>query len=205
ARRPQARVARSCPGLTMPSPTATKSTTPATPSLSRRELLSALRAFKRGEFDVRLRDDLEGIDGSICETVNELVARVAEMEEEFAAMRVVVGRDGRTRRRLRKTGIVGGWAKIVASTNDVLEDLATHTDDIARVVTAVSRGDLSQTIDLDGAEEPLRGDFLKHAKAVNGMVEQLSRLGSEVTRVAQEVGVDGRLGAQARVPGVSDR
>ena len=85
----------------------------------------------------------------------------------------------------------------------MLDDLTTHTDEIARVVSAVSRGDLTQALDLQGVDEPLRGDFLKHARAVNDMVDQLARFGSEVTRVAREVGVQGKLGAQAEVPGVS--
>ncbi|MGE3632732.1 MAG: HAMP domain-containing protein, partial [Sandaracinaceae bacterium] len=171
--------------------------------LSHRQLLAALRALKRGEFDVRLRDDLAGVDGQICAVFNELAQSVAELDEDVAALRETVGREGRTGVRLRSSGRSGGWSNYVRSVNDLLDDLTANTDEMARVVTAVSRGDLSQTIDANGFDQPLRGDFLKQARAVNGMVEQLSLLGSEVTRVAQEVGIEGKLGAQARVPGVS--
>jgi len=191
----------------VPSETERTSTTnkkaTATNTLPRRELLAALRAFKRGDFSVRLRDDLEGIDGQICSLFNDIVTRTEELDHEVTDLRSAVGREGRTRRRLRRTGALGGWARFVSSVNELLDDITRHTDDIARVVIAVGRGDLSQQIDLEGLEAPLRGDFLKHGKAVNAMVTQLGVFGSEVTRVAQEVGVEGQLGAQAKVPGVS--
>src|SRR5690606_31898545 len=118
-----------------------------------------------------------------------LVEQAGALEEELSDLRHAVGREGRTRRRMRRSGASGGWGRYVGSVNDILDDLTAHTDDIARVVTAVSRGDLHQTIDTEGIEAPVRGDFLKHAHAVNGMVAQLRYFGSEVTRVAQEVGV----------------
>ncbi len=132
-----------------------------------------------------------------------MVSLIAGIGDEVTELREAVGRGGRTRKRLRRGESRGGWSRYVGSVNAMLDDLTTHTDEIARVVQAVSRGDLTQALDVDGTDEPLRGDFLKHAKAVNDMVAQLSRFGSEVTRVAREVGVQGKLGAQAEVPGVS--
>ena len=183
--------------------TETKRANGLTEALTARETLAALRALKRGEFDRRLRDDLTGIDGQVCEVFNALADQMQAMEAEYRELREAVGREGRTRRRLKRSGVPGGWGRMQGSVNDVLDDLTSHTDEIARVVTAVSRGDLTQRIDVHGVDEALQGDFLKHARAVNGMVEQLSLFGSEVTRVAQEVGIEGRLGAQARVPSVS--
>ncbi len=171
--------------------------------ITRRKLLGALRAFKRGDFSVRLPDDGLGIDGQIATVFNELVQQAAELDAELTELKVAVGEEGRSRRRLRRAAVTGGWARYVASVNGLLDDLTSHTDEIARVVLAVSRGDLTQTMDLEGVEHELRGDFMKHAKVVNGMVDQLGRFGTEVTRVAQEVGVEGKLGAQAKVPGVS--
>jgi HAMP domain-containing protein/signal transduction histidine kinase/DNA-binding response OmpR family regulator len=171
--------------------------------LNRRQLLAALRALRRGEFDVRLPDDETGIDGQLCEAFNELAATVGALADEAADLRDAVGREGRTRKRLRRGELRGGWGRYVGAVNGMLDDLTSHTDEIARVVQSVSRGDLTQQMDTEGVEEPLRGDFLRHAKAVNGMVEQLAHFGSEVTRVAREVGVQGKLGAQAEVPGVS--
>ncbi|MGE3754304.1 MAG: HAMP domain-containing protein, partial [Planctomycetota bacterium] len=174
-----------------------------TEDLDRRQLLAGLRALKRGEFGVRLPEDLTGIDGQICDAFNSLVELVGGVERELTSLRQAVGREGRTRKRLRRGDVHGGWSRSIEAVNETLDDLMGHTEEMAEVVAAVSRGDLTRTIDLHGADEPLRGDFLKHARAVNGMVTQLARFGSEVTRVAREVGVNGKLGAQAEVPGVS--
>ncbi|MBX3271483.1 MAG: HAMP domain-containing protein [Sandaracinaceae bacterium] len=176
---------------------------PAASTLAKRELLGALRALERGDLSVRLPDDLDGIDGQIAEVFNDLAAQAAGLGAEFANLRQVVGREGRTRQRMRLGGVGGGWAEQIRSVNDLLDDLTRHTDQMAQVVAAVSRGDLTQTIDLERSSPAVRGDFLTHARAVNGMVERLGLLGSEVTRVAQEVGIEGKLGAQARVPGAS--
>ncbi|HXT49586.1 MAG TPA: HAMP domain-containing protein, partial [Thermoanaerobaculia bacterium] len=175
---------------------------PGPDTVNRRQLLAALRALRRGDFEVRLPDDLPGVDGQICEAFNDVVALISGIGDEVNELRDAV-REGRTRKRLRRGESRGGWSRYVGSVNTMLDDLTTHTDEIARVVQAVSRGDLTQELAVEGVDEPLAGDFLKHAKAVNDMVAQLSRFGSEVTRVAREVGVQGKLGAQAEVPGVS--
>src|SRR5688572_19318350 len=77
-------------------------------SLSTREILSALRGFKRGEFDLRLRDDLTGTEGQICEVFNTLSDQMQSLEEEFAELRTAIGKEGRTRRRMKRTGVPGG-------------------------------------------------------------------------------------------------
>jgi HAMP domain-containing protein/CheY-like chemotaxis protein/signal transduction histidine kinase len=180
-----------------------KSVSEASPTLDRRQLLSALRALRRGEFEVRVRDDLDGIDGQLCEVFNDLAQLAGSLCADVTQLRVAVGSEGRTHRRLNRGGLRGGWAQVGIDINGLLDDMTTQSDEMARVVTAVAKGDLSQRIDLDGRDGPLRGEFLKHAKAVNHMADQLALFGSEVTRVAIDVGVDGKLGAQARVPGVS--
>ena len=118
-------------------------------------------------------------------------------------LRSGVGLEGRTHRRLGKVGARGAWGDYVTGVNELLDDVTAHTADVARVLSAVGKGDLSQTIDLDGKDLPLRGDFLRHARLVNGMVAQLVAFSSEVTRVAGEVAVEGKLGAQARIRGVA--
>ncbi|HVS01843.1 MAG TPA: HAMP domain-containing protein [Thermoanaerobaculia bacterium] len=180
-----------------------KTAKPAAEALQRRQILAALRALKRGDFGARLPEDHTGIDGQICDVFNEVVELVSGLGGELGELRVAVGKEGRTRKRMRRGDARGGWAAHVSAVNSLLDDVTAHTHEIARVVSAVAQGDLTQTIDLEGVEQPLRGDFLKHARGVNGMVEQLSRFGSEVTRVAREVGVQGKLGAQAEIPGVS--
>jgi len=172
--------------------------------LQRREVLSALRAFRRGDFNIRLRDDMTGLDGQIAETFNELVTMVKSIKDEAHDVCSAVGKDGQAAKRMRRMNAVGGWSDYIASVNAVIEDLSGHANEIARVVSSVAKGDLEQTMDVDdGGHGPRRGEFLRHAKIVNGMVARLSQFGSEVTRVALEVGGEGKLGAQARVQGVS--
>ncbi len=172
-------------------------------TLNRRQLLSALRALKRGEFVARLPEDLEGLDGQICLAFNEVAAQAASIGEQAAELRHVVAIEGRTRRRMRTSGARGGWAVYVRSVNELLDDVTSHSEEVAAVIKAVGQGDLSARVDIDAAEPPLRGDFLRHAQTANGMVDRLAAITSEVTRVAQEVGVEGKLGAQASIPGVS--
>ncbi|MBV8757989.1 MAG: HAMP domain-containing protein, partial [Deltaproteobacteria bacterium] len=171
--------------------------------LAHRELLAALRQFKRGNFEVKLREDLTGVDGQICETFNEMVAMVKSIRDEAQDVSSAVGKEGQAQKRMRRFGTTGGWNEYISSVNEVIEDLSGHANEMARVVNAVARGDLEQTMDVeDGGHGPRRGEFLRHAKIVNGMVARLAQFGSEVTRVALEVGGEGKLGAQARVQGV---
>ncbi|HEX9735469.1 MAG TPA: HAMP domain-containing protein [Thermoanaerobaculia bacterium] len=172
-------------------------------SITRKELLAAMRALKRGDFSVRLPEEVPGVDGQICQTFNAVGDLAQDLVKEAAVLRKRVGREGRTGLRLSANGGRGGWATYVSSVNEMLDDLTGQAAEVARVVTAVGRGDLTQRIDLEGEREPLKGNFLQHARAVNGMVEQLEAFGSEVTRVARQVGVEGKLGAQADVPGVA--
>jgi HAMP domain-containing protein/CheY-like chemotaxis protein len=172
-------------------------------ALNRRALLAAMRAFRRGDFHVRLPDDLEGVDGQICQAFNDVVVLASAIGEEATALRQVVGLEGRTKKRMRAGGARGGWGLYVRSVNELLDDVTSHSEGVASVIRAVGQGDLTTRVDIDAAEPPLRGDFLRHAQTVNGMVDRLSAISSEVTRVAREVGVEGKLGAQASIPGVS--
>jgi HAMP domain-containing protein/CheY-like chemotaxis protein/signal transduction histidine kinase len=172
-------------------------------SLNHRELLAGLRALHRGDFDARLPNDLAGVDGQICETFNELAEFAKTLRGDVVDLRQSVGIEGRTHRRLGRNPARGGWTDCIRGVNELLDDVTAHTTDVARVLSSVAKGDLGQTIDVEGTDSPLRGDFLRHARLVNGMVSQLAAFSSEVTRVAQEVGVDGKLGAQARIRGVS--
>src|SRR5262245_31452413 len=182
----------------------TNGKSPGPEQLGHRELLAALRQFKRGNFDVRMREDLTGIDGQIAECFNELVGMVKAIKDESHEVCHSVGKEGQAAKRMRRFGTTGGWSEYIQSVNSVIEDLSGHANEIARVVSAVARGDLEQTMDLDdGGHGPRRGEFLRHARIVNGMVARLAQFGSEVTRVALEVGGEGKLGAQARVQGVS--
>ena len=100
-------------------------------------------------------------------------------------------------------GVAGGWADEVAAINTLIDDLVWPTTEVTRAVGAVAKGDLGQSMALEVDGRPLEGEFLRSAKLVNKMIDQLSVFTSEVTRVAREVGTEGKLGGQAQVKGVS--
>src|SRR3546814_18827254 len=97
----------------------------------------------------------------------------------------------------------GGWQTCIDAVNSLIGDMAYPTTEVARVIGAVAKGDLSQTMVLEIDERPLRGEFLRIGKIVNTMVGQLGSFASEVTRVAREVGTEGKLGGPAQVKGVA--
>jgi signal transduction histidine kinase/CheY-like chemotaxis protein/HAMP domain-containing protein len=171
--------------------------------LDKRQLLSALTAFKRGDFTARLPFDLTGVDGKIADTFNELIDLNARLASELRRLARMVGQEGRISQRASLGTVRGSWAESVESVNSLIADLVYPTSETARVIGAVARGDLSQTMALEAEGRPLRGEFLRTAKTVNTMVAQLGSFASEVTRVAREVGTEGKLGGQARVKGAA--
>jgi HAMP domain-containing protein len=166
-------------------------------------LLAALTAFRDGDFSWRLPLDWAGTEGRIAETFNQVIAHEDRISREIERLRVTVGRDGRLSQRMSLPGAVGQWATKVAAFNTLIDDLVRPTAEIARTIGAVAKGDLGQSMELEADGRALRGEFLRSAKLVNEMIEQLSVFTSEVTRVAREVGTEGKLGGQARVKGVS--
>ena len=172
-------------------------------ALDRRGLLSALRAFKKGDFSVRLPVDQIGIDGEIAQVFNEVVEVNEKVADEFARIRDEVGKEGQINQRVRLPAATGSWADCVDSVNTLIGDLVRPTSEVARVIESVARGDLSQRMMLEIDGRPLRGEFLRIGKVVNTMVDQLGGFASEVSRVAREVGTDGKLGGQAQVPGAA--
>jgi HAMP domain-containing protein/CheY-like chemotaxis protein/signal transduction histidine kinase len=172
-------------------------------TLDSRQLLTALMALKRGDFSVRMPSDLTGIDGKIADTLNEIMENSEAMATGIVTVSRVVGRDGRLAQRCAVTQVSGKWATIVNSVNGLIDDLVRPTTEMARVIGAVAKGDLSQNMMLEVDGRPLKGQFLRSAETANTMVAQLSSFASEVTRVAREVGTEGKLGGQANVPGVA--
>ncbi|MGH6946662.1 MAG: response regulator [Kiloniellales bacterium] len=173
------------------------------PEFRQRQLLSALRAHRRGDFSVRLPADLPAIEGEIAETFNDIVERNESLAKELARMRRSVGRDGRIGERVSLGGATGRWAECIDSMNELVADMVKPTTEIARVIGAVAKGDLSQTMETEADGRPLKGEFLRIARTVNTMVQRLGLVSSEVTRVAREVGTEGKLGGEARVEGVA--
>jgi HAMP domain-containing protein len=168
-------------------------------SLALHELLHALQAMRTGNFSVRLPTDRTGLEGKIADTFNEIVAANERMARELEHVGQVVGREGKTRTRVR-FGLAGGaWGGMETSVNQLIDDLLWPTTALTHAITAVAQGDLLQTVRLDVDGRPLQGEFLHLATIVNTMIKQLSVFTSEVTRVAREVGTDGKLGGQAQV------
>jgi HAMP domain-containing protein/CheY-like chemotaxis protein/signal transduction histidine kinase len=167
------------------------------------ELLQALQAMRSGDFSVRMTGDHLGIDGKIADTFNEIVAANQRMAQQLERVGQVVGREGKTRQRVRFGLASGSWADMEVSVNTLIDDLLWPTREVTRAVAAVAQGDLLQAVKLDVDGRPLGGEFLQSATIVNTMIKQLSVFTSEVTRVAREVGTEGKLGGQAQVPEVT--
>ena len=190
-------------GKPPPPPDATESVETAANALDVRQLLRVLTAVKKGDFTVRMPEDKTGTAGKVSDALNEIVELNERMANEFARLGSAVGKEGRITQRGALSGAVGSWAACVDSVNTLIADLVQPTVEMARVIGAVAKGDLSQTMALEMDGRPLKGEFLRTAKLVNGMVEQLGSFASEVTRVAREVGTEGALGGQAQVLGVA--
>ncbi|HKA42954.1 MAG TPA: HAMP domain-containing protein, partial [Burkholderiales bacterium] len=171
--------------------------------VDQRELLKALRAFRKGDFSVRMPLDLVGIDGEIAAAFNDVVEMNEMFAEEFARIRDEVGKEGKFSQRINMPAATGAWSDCVESVNTLIGDVAHPMAEVARVIESVAKGELGQTMHLEIDARPLRGEFLRIGKVVNTMVGQLGAFASEVSRVAREVGTEGKLGGQARVPGVA--
>ncbi|MCC6747862.1 MAG: HAMP domain-containing protein [Deltaproteobacteria bacterium] len=144
-----------------------------------------------------------GLAGKISDTLNEIIERNQLVTSEIERVAVAVGKEGQTSQRLSLGVVSGTWNNAVDSLNGLITDLVQPTQETARVIGAVARGDLSQTMATELEGRPLKGEFLRTARVVNGMVDQLASFAPEVTRVAREVGTEGRLGGQAAVEGVA--
>src|ERR1700723_3440064 len=166
-------------------------------------LLAAMQAFRDGDFSWRLPSDWADTEGRIAEAFNQTIAHEDRISREVERLSVTVGRDGRLKQRMSLPGAIGQWATKVDSINTLIDDLVRPTAEIARTIGAVAKGDLGQSMELEADGRALKGEFLRSAKLVNTMIEQLSVFTSEVTRVAREVGTEGKLGGQAQVRGVS--
>src|SRR5713226_8108780 len=157
-------------------------------------ILACLQTMRDGDFSVRLPGSWTGLAGKIADTFNEIVAANQQMEEELKRVGQVVGKEGRTRERTRFHESRGAWGEMEVSINTLVEDLLRPTEGVTRAIAAVAQGNLTQTVRLDVDGRPLEGEFLRSADIVNTMIQQLGVFTAEVTRVAREVGTDGKLG-----------
>ena len=164
-------------------------------------LLGALRALRNGDLRVRLPEGEAGIAGAVAEAFNDIVELNQRTAQELRRISRAVGREGRISHRV-SIGPAGSWARNEAAVNQLVFDLTEPMLEVSRVLDAVARGDLSQrmAVEIDG--QPLKGEYKRLADTINTMVDQLNAFASEVTRVAREVGTEGKLGGQADVRGV---
>jgi HAMP domain-containing protein/CheY-like chemotaxis protein/signal transduction histidine kinase len=174
-----------------------------TDNLDLKQLLRTLTEVKKGNFAARMPIDQTGIAGKIADALNDVIEMNESMVTELERVSTVVGKEGNISERADLGNVKGGWKSSINSVNALIFDLTQPTAETTRVIGAVAKGDLSQTIPTEIQGRPLQGEFLQTAHIVNTMVAQLNSFASEVTRVAREVGTEGKLGVQAEVPGVA--
>ena len=173
------------------------------PDRAMRRLLAGLRALDAGDFNVRLVSDGDTVTSAIAEIFNSVATKQGRLADELSRVALSVGREGKMRDRATIGSASGSWAGSVEALNSLITDLVQPTSEVARVIKAVAEGDLSQKVELEIEGKTVQGEFFRIGSTVNRMVDQLNAFASEVTRVAREVGTEGRLGGQANVQGVS--
>ncbi len=180
-----------------------KKAVPITEVIDADQVLAALIAFKKGDFSVRLPVNQVGLAGKLIDNLNDIFELNENMCREMVRVSTAVGKEGKVGQRAALPAASGGWVSCVDSVNSLISDLVQPSTEIARVIGAVAQGDLSQKMPLEVEGRRLKGDFLRTARVCNTMVGQLNSFASEVTRVAREVGTEGKLGGQADVKGVA--
>ncbi|WEK33507.1 MAG: HAMP domain-containing protein [Candidatus Pseudobacter hemicellulosilyticus] len=171
--------------------------------LDYKQLLTILTEVKNGNFNVRMPIDQVGLSGKICDTLNELISINEKMMSEFTRAGHIIGKQGKLTQRIEMPNAKGAWSTGLESINNLISDLVHPTIEIAHVISSVAKGNLSVEMPLEIGGNALQGEFGRIAKEVNGMVKQLNLFSMEVTRVAREVGSEGKLGGQAKVKGVA--
>jgi signal transduction histidine kinase/HAMP domain-containing protein/ActR/RegA family two-component response regulator len=157
-------------------------------------LLGVLAAVKSGDFSVRMPLEWTGVAGKIADYLNDVIAANQTLGIELTRVSRVVGKEGRLSQRIPLRGSDQVWAESIESVNSLIDDIVRPTSEMQRVIGAVADGDLSKKITAD-----VHGEMLELKSTINAMVDQLNRFISEVTRVAREVGTEGKLGQAAAV------
>jgi HAMP domain-containing protein/signal transduction histidine kinase/CheY-like chemotaxis protein len=168
-----------------------------------RVFLGALTDLKKGLPAAQLPQDWTGVFGKVADAFNDVVAENVRMSHELARLSRVVGKEGKLKERAFVPNASGFWRDSAESINSLIADLVHPTSEVARVIGAVAQGDLSKSMALEAEGRALEGEFLRTAMIINKMVQQLGTFSAEVTRVAREVGTEGKLGGQADVQGVA--
>ena len=161
-------------------------------------LLDALTAIKTGDFSMRLPKNWENLNGVMANNINLIFDQLSLFSSELTRVAKEVGTEGKLGGQAEVKGVSGTWKDLTDNVNNMANNLTTQVRNIAEVTTAVAKGDLNKKITVD-----VKGEVLQLKNTINVMVDQLSAFASEVTRVAKEVGTEGKLGGQAEVKGVS--
>ena len=161
------------------------------------QLLTGLTAVRGGDFSTRLPEGGDPMMNDIAAVFNAMNEQLAVFTSEVTRVAREVGTEGQLGGQAEVPAVTGTWKDLTDSVNAMANNLTSQVRNIAQVTTAVAKGDLSQKITVDA-----RGEILELKSTVNTMVDQLSAFAGEVTRMAREVGTEGRLGGQAQVPGV---
>src|SRR5215469_6630131 len=156
-------------------------------------VLESLQSMRDGDFSVRLPGSWTGLPGKIADTFNDIITANQQIASELKRVGQVVGKEGKTRERTRFHQSLGSWGEMEVSVNTLVDDLLRPTTEVTRAIAAVAQGNLTRTVRLDVDGRPLEGEFLRSANIVNTMIQQLGIFTAEVTRVAREVGTDGKL------------
>ncbi|MEX0172780.1 HAMP domain-containing protein [Streptomyces sp. LMG1-1-1.1] len=163
-----------------------------------RSIAQVATAVARGDLSRRITVEAKGEVAALADTINTMVDTLSAFADEVTRVAREVGTEGRLGGQARVPNVAGTWKDLTDNVNSMANNLTGQVRNIAQVTTAVANGDLSKKIDVDA-----RGEILELKTTINTMVDQLSSFAAEVTRVAREVGSEGRLGGQAEVEGVS--
>ncbi|MES2653138.1 MAG: HAMP domain-containing protein [Bacteroidota bacterium] len=172
-------------------------------SLDLKELLNVLSSVKSGRLNIRMPVTQAGIEGRICEVLNDIIDMNQRFVAEISSAEKTIGKKGNLSKRIELLEAKGEWADGVNSLNALITDLTTPTLEIANMINSVANGDLSRHIPLEISGQSLKGEFLRIAKESNQMLSKLRLFSMEVTRVARQVGSEGKLGEQAKIKGVA--
>ena len=163
-----------------------------------RSIAQVATAVERGDLSQQITVEAKGEVAALTQTINRMVGTLSAFADEVTRVAREVGTEGRLGGQADVKGVAGTWKDLTNNVNSMANNLTGQVRNIAQVTTAVAQGDLSKKIDVDA-----RGEILELKTTINTMVDQLSSFAAEVTRVAREVGSEGRLGGQAEVEGVS--
>ena len=162
--------------------------------LDPRVLLQVLKSIRRGDFTVQVPVEWTGIGGKIADELSLIIEQNSKIIEEVKRVSHAVGKKGQLSERVSIPDATGAWKSEIEAFNGLINDLVRPMNDMARVIGGVAKGDLTQTVALETEDHHLKGEFLKTARTVNEMVRQLDAFAAEVTRVAREVGTEGKFG-----------